>query len=376
MPQTLSDAWRRELGEDCEQIHEQWLHSIANLTLTAYNSDYSNRPFAQKRDMAKGFRASGFRMNQWIAAQERWGADELEERCERLVDRFLELWPMPQSSYEPVEALPEQASLDSDVDITGRRISAFSFLGERHAVKQWNTMVQMVMRRIYELKPAKVHALVDGTEFPASFFRADGAPGYQEFADGMFVRTGVSNYAKAILLRRVFEICGIDEDELTFEMPLEDVREDKRPFRDTQRTKLAYWTLYQEVAAKHPEFLEEFEPHKAAASHYSVLRLGSPAYHIALLINTQAGRTGIEFYVPSDKTIGHLAIANKELFEERLGLAAESFDAKKASGVRLFKDGHPIKDNEEAWPGYIEEQLAWALEMKKVLTEIGLVARK
>lgn len=372
MPQTLSDAWRRELGEDCEQIHERWLHSIANLTLTAYNSDYGNRPFAQKRDMAKGFRASGFRMNQWIASQERWGADELEERCERLVDRFLELWPMPQSSYEPVEALPERASLDSDVDITGRRISAFSFLGERHAVKQWNTMVQMVMRRIYELEPAKVHALVDGTEIPASFFRADDAPGYQEFADGMFVRTGVSNYAKAILLRRVFEICGIDEDELTFEMPLEDVGEGKRPFRDTQRTKLAYWTLYQEVAAKHPEFLEEFVPHKAAASLYSVLRLGSPAYHIALLINTQAGRTGIEFYVPSDKTIGHLAIANKELFEERLGLAAEPFDARKASGVRFYKDGHPIKDNEEAWPGYIEEQLAWALEMKKALTEIGL----
>lgn len=375
MPQTLSDAWRRELGEDCEQIHEQWLHSIANLTLTAYNSDYSNRPFAQKRDMAKGFRASGFRMNQWIAAQERWGADELEERCEWLVDRFLELWPMPQSSYEPVEALPEQASLDSDVDITGRRISAFSFLGERHAVKQWNTMVQMVMRRICELEPAKVHALVDGTEFPASFFRADDAPGYLEFADGMFVRTGVNNYAKAILLRRVFEICGIDEDELTFEMPLEDVREDKRP-SGIDRVRFDYWTLYQGIAAKHPEFLEEFAPHKPTRNHWSILSLGSPRYHMALLVSVAHGRTGIEFYVPSDKTIGHLAIANKELFEERLGLAAESFDAKKASGVRLFKDGHPIKDNEEAWPGYIEEQLAWALEMKKVLTEIGLVARK
>ncbi len=371
MPQTLSDAWRRELGEDCEQIHEQWLHSIANLTLTAYNSDYSNRPFAQKCDMAKGFRASGFRMNQWIAAQERWGADELEERCERLVDRFLELWPMPQSSYEPVEPLPEQASLDSDVDITGRRISAFSFLGERHAVKQWNTMVQMVMRRICELEPAKVHALVDGTEFPASFFRADDAPGYLEFADGMFVRTGVSNYAKAILLRRVFEICGIDEDELTFEMPLEDVREDKRP-SGIERVRFDYWTLYQGIAAKHPEFLEEFAPHKPTRNHWSILSLGSPRYHMALLVSVAHGRTGIEFYVPSDKTIGHLAIANKELFEERLGLAAESFDAKKASGVRLFKDGHPIKDNEEAWPGYIEEQLAWALEMKKVLTEIGL----
>ena len=45
MPQTLSNAWRLELGEDADRIHEQWLHRIANLTLTAYNSDYSNRPF-------------------------------------------------------------------------------------------------------------------------------------------------------------------------------------------------------------------------------------------------------------------------------------------------------------------------------------------
>ena len=72
------------------------------------------------------------------------------------------------------------------------------------------------------------------------------------------------------------------------------------------------------------------------------------------------------------RQIGHLAIANKALFEERLGLAAEPFDAKKASGVRFYKDGHPIKDNEEAWPDFIEEQLSWALEMKKVLAEIGL----
>ena len=66
-----------------------------------------------------------------------------------------------------------------------------------------------------------------------------------------------------------------------------------------------------------------------------------------------------------DKEIGHRAIANSEIFEEHLGLTAAPFDAKKASGLRFYKAGHPIKGHQDAWPGYIEEQLGWALEMKK-----------
>ncbi|MDO4841001.1 MAG: DUF262 domain-containing protein, partial [Desulfovibrionaceae bacterium] len=55
MPQQLTPAWIAELGEDYEQIHETWLHRLANLTLTGYNSKYSNRSFAEKRDMENGF---------------------------------------------------------------------------------------------------------------------------------------------------------------------------------------------------------------------------------------------------------------------------------------------------------------------------------
>ena len=93
---------------------------------------------------------------------------------------------------------------------------------------------------------------------------------------------------------------------------------------------------------------------------------------MALLVNVARGRIGIEFYVPDDKAAGHRAIANRGLFEERLGLAATPFDAKKASGLRFYEGGHPIKDNEAAWPTYIEEQLGWALEMKGALAELGL----
>lgn len=45
MPQTLSDKWKDVLGEDWERVHEQYLHTMANLTLTGYNSQYSNLSF-------------------------------------------------------------------------------------------------------------------------------------------------------------------------------------------------------------------------------------------------------------------------------------------------------------------------------------------
>ena len=141
---------------------------------------------------------------------------------------------------------------------------------------------------------------------------------------------------------------------------------------ETERVKLSYWTKYREVAQATPEFLKVFNPQKPSKNHWTTLRCDTSAYHIGLLIDTQRGRIGIEFYVPDDKEIGRKAIDNAKLFEERLGLAVTPFDAKKASGLRFYKDGCKIKDNETAWPGFISEQLEWALAMKKLIVELGL----
>lgn len=141
---------------------------------------------------------------------------------------------------------------------------------------------------------------------------------------------------------------------------------------DTERVKLSYWTKYRDIALSKPEFTKAFNPQKPSKDHWTTLRCGTSAYHIALLIDTQKGRIGVEFYVNDDKSIGHKAIENSVLFEGRLGLKAIPFDAKKASGLRFYQDGCPIKGNEGAWPSYIERQLGWALELKKVLAEIGL----
>lgn len=64
MPQKLTEEWERDLGENFQEIHNKYLHTIGNLTLTAYNPKYSNKSFQEKQGMEKGFKDSPLRLNQ------------------------------------------------------------------------------------------------------------------------------------------------------------------------------------------------------------------------------------------------------------------------------------------------------------------------
>ena len=60
---SLSAAWQQDLGPEWERVQKQWLHTLGNLTLTGYNAEYSDHPFAEKRDMKGGFKESPLKMN-------------------------------------------------------------------------------------------------------------------------------------------------------------------------------------------------------------------------------------------------------------------------------------------------------------------------
>ena len=114
MPQTLSDQWKNDLGPEWERIHQTYLHTMANLTLTAYNSQYSNLTFLEKRDMEKGFKESAFRLNNYLKSCDKWTEDELKERQKELLGVFMKLWPMPSTTFKPTKQEAESASLEDD----------------------------------------------------------------------------------------------------------------------------------------------------------------------------------------------------------------------------------------------------------------------
>ncbi|RVZ18546.1 DUF262 domain-containing protein [Helicobacter pylori] len=103
MPQTLKEEWERDLGENFQAIHEKYLHTIGNLTLTGYNQEYSNNSFQEKKDMEKGFKNSPLRLNQSLGDLEVFGEEQIEKRANDLADWALKIWTYPKLDAETLE---------------------------------------------------------------------------------------------------------------------------------------------------------------------------------------------------------------------------------------------------------------------------------
>ncbi|MGL2670574.1 GmrSD restriction endonuclease domain-containing protein [Helicobacter pylori] len=103
MPKKLDEKWKKDLGQDHERIHTQYLHTIGNLTLTGYNSEYRNRSFQEKRYMEKGFKQSPLKLNQSLKDLESFGEEEIKKRANDLADWALKIWTYPKLDAETLE---------------------------------------------------------------------------------------------------------------------------------------------------------------------------------------------------------------------------------------------------------------------------------
>ena len=103
----LSAAWKQALGAEWERVQKQWLHTLGNLTLTGYNAEYSDRSFAEKRDMPMGFRLSPLQLNAGLGQLDVWNEAAIQKRAGRLADQALTVWAAPRldaqmlAAYQP-----------------------------------------------------------------------------------------------------------------------------------------------------------------------------------------------------------------------------------------------------------------------------------
>ena len=223
MPQTLSPWWRQELGDKYETIHEKWLHTIANLTLTGYNSTYSNKSFPEKKTIENGFLQSGLRLNQYIAKFDQWTEKELEMRKKDLSDKALKIWTYPSTNFKPVKKEDDVVSLSEDNGVaTGRKITSFLFKDTIYAVSDWAKMMWEMAKLLCEINPSLLYK--EARSKKNVWFQTTPAKHYQELATGLyFCPSHSSTWNKMAILKNLFKIYQIDEDELAFGLaPIKD----------------------------------------------------------------------------------------------------------------------------------------------------------
>ena len=92
MPQKLSFEWQQSLGNEYNTVHNRWLHTLANLTLTADNPALSNKMFTKKKKL---YEESKLNLNEYFDSLDTWDADTIEKRANELADMAIEIWPMP-----------------------------------------------------------------------------------------------------------------------------------------------------------------------------------------------------------------------------------------------------------------------------------------
>lgn len=121
--ENLSEAWHAGLGPDWKRVQETWLHTLGNLTLTGYNAEYSDRPFAEKRDMEGGFRHSPLKLNEGLGEVQRWDESAIQDRAERLAALAVNVWPAPSlaagvlGAYRPAPQKREQYSIQDHLQL-------------------------------------------------------------------------------------------------------------------------------------------------------------------------------------------------------------------------------------------------------------------
>ena len=123
MPQdeNLYAEWQEMLGKDWKDVHRTWLHRLGNLTLTAYNETYSNRPFDEKKSMGDGFSVSPLRLNQYVAKQDRWSSKEMKQRGKKLAKSALTIWSQLEVSKESLRLANVNRLRAQKSDIKGTR---------------------------------------------------------------------------------------------------------------------------------------------------------------------------------------------------------------------------------------------------------------
>ena len=121
MPQnsSLSPEWQQMLGAKWREVQKTYLHTIGNLTLTAYNSEMSDHPFMVKMDMEGGFKESALRLNAYVVKLNEWNEQTIKERAALLADKAKQIWAYPDMTaaelapYQTVEKPAERYSLET-----------------------------------------------------------------------------------------------------------------------------------------------------------------------------------------------------------------------------------------------------------------------
>lgn len=369
MPQHLTPAWTESLGANAAEIHETWLHRLANLTLTGYNPKLSNKTFTEKRDSEEGgYKASGLKMNQKIAMKESWGLLELEERNDEMIALAKKIWAFPQTSFIPTEKEFDSCTLDDEnVELTGRDIAKYSYQNVEQPVSSWTDMFEHIVKFLHQKDKSVLSGLAYSTSSNTDLANyvsnsEDGLRSALKIDDNIYMERNTSTALKMSVLRRLFALYDADPMDLVFY--LKDQESEKIAEAGRFETRKRYWTYALPIIQKQHLHRGTFSNCTPVTSNTESGFFGISGFNISCVANYDSAR--IDFYmgggdVAKNKAAFDLLYSHKNDIESELGISLtwDRGDEYKASWLCYYLRDVSIT-NESDWPRMAKFHAEWS----------------
>ncbi|MDQ0733785.1 DUF4268 domain-containing protein [Arthrobacter agilis] len=348
LPQTMTDEVRDEFAAgfdadaDIDYEHERVIHTLGNLTLSGYNSELSNRPFAEKREMLA---KSGLAMNQHIADRAIWGAAEINNRSDELAKKIIELWPGPDETVSA--AGDEPTAFRSQIAAILAQIPAGRWTSYGDAAIVAGTWTQPLAAVIAKFPMANAWRVLQsgGTISPGfrwiDLSRADDPRAVLEEEGVRFDAEGRAAPEHFIGAEELAVAAGLDLDGEV----LAARRKNNKPntwaggkalMKDAQ---LAFFEKVREYGLTNAAHVKIWR--QPLRRGWYDIPIGDSRGRVTLLVNSQKNLAVTHFWIDNDKDLYLQLVSQRDAIEADLGFVLE-WDAKphrKASKLVISRPG-------------------------------------
>lgn len=215
-PQNPDPKWKIELGNDeYIFIKENFLNTIANLTLSGNNGKLGNKAFLDKRDLeSAGYKNSRLWLNKYLSSLDKWDKAEIERRFELIAKRFLNIWDIPNITIEE-EAEGDEINIFEAEDPKHKKLEYAIFFDQKIQVNQVAKLYMEVFKQLFELQPetfftTDLGSRIGLTKDPEESNLRQAIP----INDTYFIEANIDNMGKFDRIKHALTIFDL-EDELS-----------------------------------------------------------------------------------------------------------------------------------------------------------------
>lgn len=222
-----NDDWRKEIGNDYENVYNLYLHTLGNLTISGYNSQLGTRPFIQKKEIIKNYSRMTI-LNKEILEVDQWDENAIIHRAEILSGRLVKIFEI--DGFVPVSNKNafthfETISLEDDESVTNTSPMYLHIDNQKTSVRSYKMVLDIVMKWLYKKNSDELHQLAS-----IEYITENATKAFVSYNKSIFIKAeeieGTSIFydvnlsAKQILirLRNTLEELGIAYDDILIEI--------------------------------------------------------------------------------------------------------------------------------------------------------------